>query len=110
MFRRHPWSGILGLYAFFSLAAVPGTPGARLWLGVARDLVSAGRVGLLLALGVAWLASFGAAIRQLHEAFGVVTPAAPPGRPVAWQPRAAMWLTGAALVWMALSGIAGASR
>ena len=110
LFRRHPWSGILGLYAFLSLAAVPGTPGARLWLGVARDLVSAGRVGLLLALAVAWLAAFGAAIRQLREAFGVVTPAAPPGRPVAWQPRAAMWLTGAVLVWMALSGIAGASQ
>jgi NADH:ubiquinone oxidoreductase subunit 2 (subunit N) len=107
LFRRHPWSGILGLYAFFSLAAVPGTPGARLWLDVAGDLVAAKRVGLLLALAVAWLAAFGAAIRQLREAFGVVTPAAPPARSVAWQPRAAMWLTGAVLVGMAVAAVGG---
>ena len=105
LFRRHPWSGALGLFALFSLAGVPGTPGARLWLGAARDLALAGRGGLLMALTAAWLAAFSGAVLQLREAFGVSTPNAAPTRPVPWRARAALWLTGGALLAVAVEQI-----
>ena len=63
MFRRHPLSAAVGLYAFASLAGVPGTPGARVWLDVAQGLAGSGRMGLLLALTAAWLAAFAVALR-----------------------------------------------
>src|SRR6185436_17071632 len=36
LFRHHAVAGLAGLYAWFSLAGVPGTPGAALWLETAR--------------------------------------------------------------------------
>ena len=104
LFRRHPWSGVIGLYAFFSLAGVPGTPGAQLWLGTARDLAGSGRPWLLIALAIAWLVAFSTAVRQLREAFGVRTAAEPPTQTVPWQARAALWVSGGALVLMAVMG------
>lgn len=98
LFRRHPWSAVMGIYALFSLAGVPGTPGARLWLAIARDLAASGRTWLLLALGVAWLAAFSAAVRQLREAVGLRTAVIPPAQPVPWQARGALWLSGGALL------------
>jgi len=71
LFRRHPWTGIAGLYALASLAGVPGTPGAMLWLASARSLAAAGRTALLLVLAAAWLATLTAAMRQWRQAFGV---------------------------------------
>ena len=75
LFRRHPWTGIAGLYALASLAGVPGTPGAMLWLASARSLAAAGRTALLLVLAAAWLATLTAAMRQWRQAFGVSTTA-----------------------------------
>src|SRR5262249_6145907 len=98
LFRRHPWSAAMGMVALFSLAGVPGTPGARLWLAVARDLVAGNRTWLLVALAAAWLAAFASAMRQLREAVGRHDPLPPPARPVPWQARAALWLAGSALV------------
>jgi len=98
LFRRHPASGVLGLYALASLAGVPGTPGAHVWLEVARALAQAGRSGLLLALGVAWLAAFAAAVRQAREAFGVPDGSPAPAQPVPWPARAALWVAGSGLV------------
>ena len=92
LFRRHPWTGIAGLFALASLAGVPGTPGARLWLELARSLASAGKTWTLLALGAAWLSAFGAAVRQAHEGFGATGSAPPPERSVPWQARAAIWI------------------
>jgi hypothetical protein len=71
MFRRHPLSAAFGLFALASLAGVPGTPGARLWLDVARALAGSERMGLMLALAAAWLASFAVAVRQARDAIGV---------------------------------------
>ena len=97
MFRRHPWSGIVGLFALFSLAGVPGTPGAALWLAVARDLVATGQTWLVVTLAIAWLSAFSAAVKQLREAFGIKTEEPAPTRPVPWQARAAMWAAGVTL-------------
>jgi NADH:ubiquinone oxidoreductase subunit 2 (subunit N) len=104
LFRRHPLSGILGLYALFSLAGAPGTPGAWIWLDVARGLASAGQDWLLLALGMAWVAAFSAAVRQLREAFGIRVETAPPAQPVAWQARVAMAIAAVALVLVGARG------
>ncbi|MEK7823432.1 MAG: hypothetical protein AAB290_00145 [Candidatus Eisenbacteria bacterium] len=100
LFRRHPWSGIAGLYALASLAGVPGTPGAMLWLASARSRAAAGRTGLLLVLAAAWLAALTAAMRQWRQAFGVsatATAALRPG-PVPLQARLALWIAALGLV------------
>ncbi len=93
LFRRHPLTALAGLYSLFSLAGVPGTPGATFWLGLARVLVERGSRGLLVALALAWLAAFAAAMRELREGFGAPT-AVPPERPVHWPVRLALWLSG----------------
>lgn len=98
LFRRHPFSGAMGLIAWFSLAGVPGTPGARLWLLAARSAAAPGERWLLLALGLAWLAALGVAMRQLREAFGVRATNEPPSGDVPWQARAAMWISGGGLL------------
>jgi len=77
LFRRHPWTGVAGLYALASLAGVPGTPGAMLWLASARSLAAANRTALLLVLAAAWLATLTAVMRQWRQAFGVARAAAP---------------------------------
>jgi NADH:ubiquinone oxidoreductase subunit 2 (subunit N) len=106
LFRRHPWTGIAGLFALASLAGVPGTPGSMLWLACARSLAAAGRTGLLLALAAAWLAALTAAMRQWRQAFGVSAtataggsaPAVPPSGTVAVQARLALWIATLGLV------------
>jgi NADH-quinone oxidoreductase subunit N len=98
MFRRHPLSAACGLFALASLAGVPGTPGARLWLDVARALAGSERMGLMLALAAAWLASFAVAVRQAREAIGVPARGPAPEQPVPWSARAALWSAGAGLL------------
>ena len=107
MFRRHPLSAALGLFSLASLAGVPGTPGAKLWLDVARGLAGSERMGLMLALGAAWLASFAVAVRQAREAIGVPSDAPAPEQPVPRSARAALWLSGAGLVLLAIGWASG---
>jgi len=96
LFRRHPLSAFAGLYALFSLAGVPGTPGAALWLEIARGLATHGLSGLLIALALGWLAAFATVMRELREGFGAPT-AARPERSVSLPVRAALWVSGAGL-------------
>ncbi|MBI1795452.1 MAG: hypothetical protein HYR74_00200, partial [Candidatus Eisenbacteria bacterium] len=91
LFRRHPWSGIAGLYALASLAGVPGTPGAMLWLASARSLAQSGNTTLLLVMCAAWLAALTATMRQWRQAFGVPSPVAP-SRSVPLAARASLWI------------------
>jgi NADH-quinone oxidoreductase subunit N len=107
MFRRHPLSALIGLYSLASLAGVPGTPGARLWLDVARGLAGAGRMGLMLALAGAWLASFAVAVRQAREVIGVPAHTPVPEQPVPWQARAALWIAGTGLVALEVAWMSG---
>jgi NADH:ubiquinone oxidoreductase subunit 2 (subunit N) len=104
LFRRHPWVGACGLYALCSLAGVPGTPGARVWLAAARDLVAGGRTGLVVALGIAWTVSFAIAVGDCRAAFGV--PVSEPAPPVAvpWPARIALVLAAAGLVALLVVG------
>jgi NADH-quinone oxidoreductase subunit N len=98
MFRRHPLSAAFGLFSLASLAGVPGTPGARLWLDVARGLAGSERMGLMLALAAAWLASFAVAVRQAREAIGVPARGPAPEQPVPRAARAALWAAGVGLL------------
>lgn len=108
LFRRHPWSGIAGLYALASLAGVPGTPGAMLWLASARALAEGGRTTLLLMLAAAWLAALTAVMRQWRQAFGVPAPGlaagSDPGAAGGLKPPAVPALARLAL-WIACSGL-----
>ncbi|HVP14075.1 MAG TPA: hypothetical protein VMS88_00945, partial [Terriglobales bacterium] len=105
LFRRHPLTALAGLYALFSLAGVPGTPGGGLWLGVARRLVEDGRNGLLVALALGWLAAFSAVLRELRDGFGVPSGARPETR-VPWSVRWALWVSGGGLVAWGLARLA----
>lgn len=109
LFQRHPWTGTAGLYALASLAGVPGTPGALLWLSSARSLAAGNRTALLLVLAAAWLATLTASMRQWRQAFGVPPPglhedealAGAPGQRVGRVPleaRIAMWVSALGLV------------
>ncbi|OGF17986.1 MAG: hypothetical protein A2W00_02365 [Candidatus Eisenbacteria bacterium RBG_16_71_46] len=109
LLRRHPAAGVVGLFALLSLAGVPGTPGARIWLDVARDLAVAGRSWALLTLAGAWLAAFAVAMQQLREAFGVPVVSPSLERPVPAPARAALWLAGAGLLALGVAW-AGAAR
>ncbi|HTK31814.1 MAG TPA: hypothetical protein VL332_07605 [Candidatus Saccharimonadaceae bacterium] len=104
LFRRHPAAGLAGWLATASLAGVPGTPGAWLWMRVARALATTGHLGLLLALGLAWLAAFAAVMRQARDAIGVPDPTPPPTRVVPWTARAALWIPALALIALIVSG------
>ena len=104
LFRRHPLSAFAGLYALFSLAGVPGTPGAFLWLEIARGLATNGLNGLLIALALGWLAAFATVMRELREGFGVPTPARPECS-VPLPVRAALWVSGAGLAVMGVGGL-----
>jgi NADH:ubiquinone oxidoreductase subunit 2 (subunit N) len=103
LFRRHPLSAFAGLYALFSLAGVPGTPGAALWLEIARGLAANGRNGLLIALALGWLAAFATVMRELREGFGAPT-AVRPERSVPLPVRAALWVSGAGLAVLGAAG------
>jgi hypothetical protein len=94
LFRRHPWAGAAGLLALFSLAGVPGTPGSRLWLDVARSLAETRRTGLLLVMMAAWLAALAVALRQMREAVGTPAPTDRPQRPLPLGARLALWASG----------------
>jgi hypothetical protein len=102
--RRHPWFAVLGLLCLFSLAGVPGTPGARLWLEVARALGTTGRHDLLVPLAVAWLTALWKAIEQLREAYGVPARPGTTVRPVPGPARAALAISGLGLA--SLAGLA----
>jgi NADH:ubiquinone oxidoreductase subunit 2 (subunit N) len=97
LFRRHPWSAAAGLYAQLSLAGAPGTPGAWLWLTVARDLVRGAPVWVLGALIAAWVAAFVSVMRHTRAACGVRSEGPPPAAPVPASARAALWMCGVPL-------------
>lgn len=94
LFSRHPVTGVVGLIGCFSLAGVPGTPGAWLWLETARSLAAARHFGLLALLALAWVVAFSAALRQWREAVGVREGGAVATSIVPWPARAALWLAG----------------
>jgi NADH-quinone oxidoreductase subunit N len=104
--RRHPAFAILGLLCLFSLAGVPGTPGGRLWLEVARALGTTGRHDLLVPLAIAWLTALWKAVEQLREAYGVPAGPSTAVRPVPAPARVALAISGAGLA--GLAGLAGA--
>lgn len=108
VYRRHPLVTGLGLYAILSLAGVPGTPGGRLWLEVARDLADTGHTWILLALVGAWLSAFTTAMRQLRETLGVPSPHAPPAADVPWPVRATLAVSGGALIALGVAWLTGA--
>jgi NADH-quinone oxidoreductase subunit N len=97
LFRRHPGTALIGLYAMGSLAGVPGTPGAMLWLDVARGLASSGHSGLLVALALGWLAALVTVRRELRAGFGAPT-GVRPEHAVPLPVRAALWVGGAGLL------------
>jgi len=98
LFRRHPLSALLGAISLLSLSGVPGTPGARVWLQAAQTLAAAGHSGVLVTLAMAWLAAFGTSVQVLREGFGVPTPEPAIDHATPWQARAALWITGIALI------------
>jgi hypothetical protein len=69
---------------------------------VARGLAGAERMGLMLALAAAWIASFAVAVRQAQEAIGVPSGGPAPEQPVPWTARAALWVAGAGLLALGL--------
>ena len=97
-----PLSALAGLYAFFSLAGFPGTPGAALWLEAARHAVQSGRVLVIVALGAGWLAAIGVAAREAREAFGVASERPLPPRIVPRSARGAMWVAALGVIASAL--------
>jgi NADH:ubiquinone oxidoreductase subunit 2 (subunit N) len=97
--RRHPLAGAAGLYAFASLAGVPGTPGALLWLDTARAVADRGPAALLAILIAAWLAALIVTMRQVREAFGIAVPGSRPSA-APGHARAALWIAGVVLVGM----------
>lgn len=100
LFRRHPLSGAAGLYALFSLAGVPGTPGMALWLDAARALAATRHPALLVALVFAWIVAFTAVAGEARRAFAAPTDLAAPERAVPWTTRAALWCAAAGLAGM----------
>jgi hypothetical protein len=100
LFRRHPLSGAVGLYALFSLAGVPGTPGMALWLDAARALAATRHPALLVALVFAWIVAFTVVAGEARRAFAAPTDLAAPERSVPWTTRAALWCAAAGLAGM----------
>ena len=100
LFRRHPVTALVGALPLLSLAGVPGTPGALVWLDTASTLAATGHSGVLAALAVAWLAAFATAIQQLREGFGIPAQGQPPERPTPWAARGALWIAALGLAAM----------
>jgi NADH:ubiquinone oxidoreductase subunit 2 (subunit N) len=94
LMRRHGAAAIFGLLSLFSLAGLPGTPGGRFWFEAAQALGRAGHRGMLLALGIAWLAALWRAVAQLREAYGVPGPRGEPVAAVPAPARAAITISG----------------
>jgi len=115
LFRRHPLTALIGMLPVFSLAGVPGTPGSGVWLEAARALAATHHSGVLLLLGIAWLASFSTVMRQWRESAGLpaapaaTAPADAPGGSSAGQsaaPQARVPLSARAALWVAAIGVA----
>jgi NADH-quinone oxidoreductase subunit N len=102
LFRHHPISGAAGLFSLLSLAGVPGTPGARLWLEVGRALVADRDTPLLVALGVAWVAAFAVTLREARAAAGLPATTTPPAGAVPAVTRAALLIAALGLVFFGL--------
>ena len=103
--RRHPLAGALGLYALFSLAGVPGTPGAALWLDAARALGEGTRTTLLLVIAAAWISALGAALGEVRTTFGLPSPARGPVNDAPREARLALLIAGAGLAVLAAEGL-----
>jgi NADH:ubiquinone oxidoreductase subunit 2 (subunit N) len=103
LFRRHPVTALVGALPLLSLAGVPGTPGALVWLDTASTLAATGHSGVLAALAVAWLAAFATAIQQLREGFGIPAQGQPPERPTPWVARGALWIAALGLAAMGVA-------
>ncbi len=69
--RRYPFAVLAGFLSWFSLAGLPGTPGALLWLEVGFRLLRAGLVGLFAVLVIAWIVAVSSCFGQAREAFGL---------------------------------------
>lgn len=91
MFRRHRWSAAVGAWALFSLVGAPFTPGAQLWLGVARALAAGHQPMLLAALALAWIVAVSVAVDSVRRAFGSPSADPAPSHAVPWPSRAALW-------------------
>ncbi len=89
--RRHPWSAAVAAYALLSLAGAPGTPGALLWLEVARSLADTAHPGLLLALLLAWLVAVSVAVGEARRMFGAPASTPAPEATVPRPARFALW-------------------
>ncbi len=103
LFRRHPAAGIAGLVACFSLAGVPGTPGASLWLETARSLMATRHTGLAMLLALAWAVAFSTVMRQWREAAAIPEERPLPERSVPWRARAALWIAGVGVMALGLA-------
>lgn len=103
LFRRHPWAGAASAYALLSLSGAPGTPGALLWLEVARRAIATQNAGFVLALAFAWVAAVALAASEVRRAFGVPASGPVPEAEVPLRMRAALI---AAAVGLALIGLA----
>jgi NADH:ubiquinone oxidoreductase subunit 2 (subunit N) len=107
LFRRHRASAVLGAWALLSLAGAPFTPGAGLWLGVARSLAAGHQMALLAALALAWIVGVTAAADSLRRAFGSPSAEAAPSQAVPWPARAALWCAAAGMVWLGVRMLRG---
>lgn len=96
---RPPWAAAAGAYALLSLAGAPGTPGALVWLAVARVVAASNSPALALALAFAWLAAFAAAAADVRAAVLAAPRGAGVARLDAWT-AAALVVAGAGLVAM----------
>lgn len=106
--RRHPWSAAMAAYALLSLAGAPGTPGALLWLEVARRLAATRHPGLLIALVLAWLVAVSVAVGETRRLFGAPGTTPAPEATVPRPARMALWAVSGGL--LALFAAWGAAR
>lgn len=103
LFRRHPWAGVATAYALLSLSGAPGTPGALLWLDVARRAIATVNASWTLALAFAWVAAVAMAASEVRRAFGVPSSGPAPETEVPLRVRASLI---AAAIALALLGLA----
>jgi hypothetical protein len=99
--RAHPLAALAGAWALGSLAGVPGTPGAALWLDVARALARSGHTLVLVSLGAAWLVAFATVVNTVRLAWG--SPTRERAAPAPLAIRIGLLTCGVALVLQALA-------